>query len=64
MERIDIRYALAEVVKDKDLLNRCNEDQKKYSLLRRTWQLVLSMEHIPSKLGHIKIGEMKHLPGA
>ena len=34
-----------------DLSNRWNEDQRKYSLLRRTWWLVLSMECIPSKLG-------------
>ena len=54
MERTDIRYALTEVAEDKDLLNRCNEDQKKYSLLRRTWRLVLSMKRIPSKLGHDK----------
>ena len=46
MERIDISYALAGVS------NRCNEDQRKYSLLKRTWRLVLSMERIPSKLGH------------
>ena len=46
MERTDIRYALTEVAEDKDLLNRCNEDQKKYSLLRRTWRLVLSMKRI------------------
>ena len=53
MERIDIRYALAEVEREtEDLSNRCNEDQRKYSLLRRTWRLVLSMEGIPSKLGH------------
>ena len=54
MERTDIRYALTEAAEDKDLSNRCNEDQKKYSLLRRTWQLVLSMKHIPSNLGHDK----------
>ena len=54
MERTDIRYALTEAAEDKDLSNRCNEDQKKYSLLRRTWRLVLSMERIPSKLGHDK----------
>ena len=35
----------------KDLSNRCNEDQRKYSLLGRTWRLVLSMERIPSKPG-------------
>ena len=46
MERTDIRYALTEVAEDKDLLNRCNEDQKKYSLLRRTWRLVLAMKRI------------------
>ena len=62
MERINIIYALVEVARDKDLSNRCNEDQRKYSVLRRTWRLVLSMERIPSKLGHID--EMKHLPGA
>ena len=50
-EKIDIRYALAEVAREKDLSNCCNEDQKKYSLLRRTWRLVLLMECIPSKLG-------------
>ena len=36
---------------EKDLSNCCNEDQRKYSLLRRTWWLVLLMECIPSKLG-------------
>ena len=53
-ERIDIRYALAELASDKRFanpFNRCNEDPRKYSLPRRTWQLVLSMERIPSKLG-------------
>ena len=54
MERTEIRYALTEAAEDKDLLNRCKEDQKKYSLLRRTWRLVLSMERIPSKLRHDK----------
>ena len=54
MERTDIRYALTEVAEDKDLLDRCKEDQKKYSLLRRTWRLVLSMKRVPSKLGHDK----------
>ena len=47
IEIIGMRYALAEVARDKDLSNRCNEDQRKYSLLRRTWQLVLLMECIP-----------------
>ena len=47
IEIIGMRYALAEVARDKDLWNRCNEDQRKYSLLRRTWQLVLLMECIP-----------------
>ena len=53
-ERIDIRYALAELATDKrfaNRFNRCNEDPRKYSLPRRTWRLVLSMERIPSKLG-------------
>ena len=81
-ERIDIRYALAELATDKRFVacvqtspvsfvarnkgnrrrlhagkrfanrfNRCNEDSRKYSLPKRTWRLVLSMERIPSKLG-------------
>ena len=50
-EKVDIRYALAEVAREKDLSNCCNEDQRKYSLLSRTWRLVLLMECIPSKLG-------------
>ena len=53
-ERIDIRYALiVELATDKRFenpFNRCNEDPRKYSLLRRTWRLVLSMERITSKL--------------
>ena len=36
----------------KDLSNRCKNDKRKCSLLKRTWWLVSSMEHIPSKLGH------------
>ena len=53
MERIEIRYALAEVARDKILIiDRYSEDQRKYSLLSSTWRLVLSMERIPSKLGH------------
>ena len=54
-ERIDIRYELAEVARDKRFanpFNRCSGDPRKYFLLRRTWRLVLSMERIPSKLGH------------
>ena len=52
-ERIDIRYAFVELATDKRFanpFNRCNEDPRKYSLSRRTWRLVLSMERIPSKL--------------
>ena len=41
MERFDIRYALAEVTREKRFVESCNEHQRKYSLLRRTWRLVL-----------------------